>query len=89
LLKVPVPHAEPGSARVAAVARVVAAVGVPVLFLGGPFTGDADASRSEATDVMAAGAAGLAVGRTILQAADPAAVAAGLADVVHARGVAS
>jgi DhnA family fructose-bisphosphate aldolase class Ia len=36
LLKVPVPEAEPGRARVEAVARIVSAVGVPVLFLGGP-----------------------------------------------------
>ncbi len=36
LIKVPVPMAEPGVERVRAVARVVASVGVPVLFLGGP-----------------------------------------------------
>ena len=36
VLKVPVPDVEPGAARVDAVARVVASVGAPVLFLGGP-----------------------------------------------------
>ena len=36
ILKVPVPDAEPGRARVEAVGRVVSSVGVPVLFLGGP-----------------------------------------------------
>ena len=36
VLKVPVPDVASGSARVDAVARVVASVGVPVLFLGGP-----------------------------------------------------
>ncbi len=36
VLKVPVPDAPSGEARQMAVARVVASVGVPVLFLGGP-----------------------------------------------------
>ena len=36
LLKVPVPDEDPAPARVDAVARIVASVGVPVLFLGGP-----------------------------------------------------
>lgn len=36
LLKVPIPDAEAGRARVEAVARIVSSVGVPVLFLGGP-----------------------------------------------------
>jgi DhnA family fructose-bisphosphate aldolase class Ia len=36
LLKVPIPDVAPGPARADAVARVVASVGVPVLFLGGP-----------------------------------------------------
>ncbi len=44
LLKVPVPAASPGEARIEAVARVVASVGVPVLFLGGPHRGDAGRS---------------------------------------------
>ena len=36
IIKVPVPAASPGAERQQAVARVVASVGVPVLFLGGP-----------------------------------------------------
>jgi DhnA family fructose-bisphosphate aldolase class Ia len=36
VLKVPIPDVAPGAARVDAVARIVASVGVPVLFLGGP-----------------------------------------------------
>jgi DhnA family fructose-bisphosphate aldolase class Ia len=84
LLKVPVPAADAGPRRVAAIARVIAAVGVPVLFLGGPFDGDVDARVAEVGDVMAAGGAGLAIGRTILQAPAPADIAGRLADVVHA-----
>lgn len=38
VLKVPVPAVPPGAERQRAVARVVASVGVPVLFLGGPIT---------------------------------------------------
>ena len=85
LLKVPVPRAGPGKARVEAVARVVASVGVPVLFLGGPHRGDAGRSTlEEARDVMAGGGAGLAMGRAILEEPSPADAAQRLADVVHA-----
>lgn len=85
LLKVPVPEADPGEARVEAVGRVVASVGVPVLFLGGPYRGDGGRSiREEARDVMAGGGAGLAMGRAILEDPAPADVAKGLADLVHA-----
>ncbi len=84
LLKVPVPVAPPGEARVEAVGRVVASVGVPVLFLGGPHRGDDHRSTlAEARDVMAAGAAGLAMGRAILQEPSPAKAAQDLADLVH------
>ncbi len=84
-LKVPVPAARPGAARRAAVERVVASVGVPVLFLGGPHRGDLDAVLDEAADVMAAGGAGLAIGRSVLVDPDPAGVAERLAAIVHAR----
>ena len=43
LLKVPVPDEPAGGPRIEAVARVVASVGVPVLFLGGPHRGRGDA----------------------------------------------
>ena len=65
--------------------RVVASVGAPVLFLGGPHRDPGgDGVVAEARDVMAGGGAGLAVGRAILEEASPAAAAAELAEVVHA-----
>jgi DhnA family fructose-bisphosphate aldolase class Ia len=86
LLKVPVPEVPAGSGRVAAVARVVASVGVPVLFLGGPHRPEAgDRLLDEVADVMNGGAAGLAIGRTVYQDAAPAAMAKRLAEVVHGR----
>ncbi|HEY5097849.1 MAG TPA: hypothetical protein VII46_07355 [Acidimicrobiales bacterium] len=85
LLKVPVPEAPPGQGRVDAVARVVASVGVPVLFLGGPHRRDGgDGVAEEAGDVMAGGGAGLAVGRAILQEPSASVAAAQLAAIVHA-----
>ena len=84
LLKVPVPAAEAGLERQRAVARVVASVGVPVLFLGGP-RGDAgrDPVLEEVRDVMAGGGAGMALGRTVYQDDNPAEMAALVAEVVH------
>jgi DhnA family fructose-bisphosphate aldolase class Ia len=87
LLKVPVPSAAPGAARVEQVARVVASVGVPVLFLGGPRRDEPaadDAVVAEAVDVMAGGGAGLAIGRAVLFAPDPKALATRLAAAIHA-----
>ena len=94
LLKVPVPDEPAGAARVKAVARVVRSVGAPVLFLGGPQRGDdakrtapaepaPDAAPRLARDVMAGGAAGMAVGRGLLEHPDPRAMAQALAVVVH------
>jgi DhnA family fructose-bisphosphate aldolase class Ia len=85
LLKVPVPDVPAGGARVEAVARVVASVGVPVLFLGGPHGSGRDRVLEETADVMAGGAAGLAMGRAIFQEASPAPMAKELAEVVHGR----
>jgi DhnA family fructose-bisphosphate aldolase class Ia len=86
LLKVPVPEAPAGAARIDAVARVVASVGVPVLFLGGPHLQDhRDGVLTETRDVMDGGGAGLAMGRAIFQEPDPAAMAEALAEVVHRR----
>ena len=82
LLKVPVPEAPPGEARAEATASVVAAVGVPVLVLGGPRPDDREALLSEVRDAVAGGAAGVAVGRAILQDADPGAMAALVREVV-------
>jgi DhnA family fructose-bisphosphate aldolase class Ia len=86
LLKVPVPEAPGGQGRVEAVNRVVASVGVPVLFLGGPqHPQGRERTLEETRDVMAGGGAGLAMGRAIIQGASPAAMAAQLAEIVHAR----
>ena len=98
VLKVPVPDVAPGHARVDAVARIVASVGVPVLFLGGPRragdgpggekgrTGGRDPRADvldEIRDAMAGGAAGLAVGRVVFQDPEPAKMARLVADAVH------
>jgi DhnA family fructose-bisphosphate aldolase class Ia len=84
VVKVPVPAEAPGAERQRAVARVVASVGVPVLFLGGPLT---DAGRSpvldEVRDVMEGGGSGMAMGRTIYQDPDPGEVAGLIADLIH------
>jgi DhnA family fructose-bisphosphate aldolase class Ia len=86
LIKVPVPDdAEAGSARIEAVRRVVASVGVPVLFLGGPRPADRSVLLAELADAMAGGAAGVAVGRGVYQDPDPAVMAKLVADVVADR----
>ncbi len=86
VIKVPVPAAGPGAERQRAVARVVASVSVPVLFLGGPRTEDGrDRVLEEVRDVMEGGGAGMAMGRTLYQDPDPAEMA-GLVDaLVHGR----
>jgi DhnA family fructose-bisphosphate aldolase class Ia len=84
LLKVPVPEAPTGDERSAAVTRVVASVGVPVLFLGGPRRPQGpEEVLEEASDVMTGGGAGLAIGRAVLNDEDPGAMAAKLAAIVH------
>jgi DhnA family fructose-bisphosphate aldolase class Ia len=86
VIKVPVPAAAPGAERQRAVARVVASVSVPVLFLGGPRT---EAGRTsvldEVRDVMEGGGAGMAIGRTIYQDPDPAEAAGLVRALVHGR----
>jgi DhnA family fructose-bisphosphate aldolase class Ia len=86
VIKVPVPTAPPGAERQRAVARVVASVSTPVLFLGGPRP-DAgrDAVLDEVRDVMEGGGAGMAMGRTIYQDQDPAEMADLVAGLVHPR----
>ena len=85
LLKVPVPDEPGGTARIEAVGRVVASVGVPVLFLGGPHRQGTEPVLAEARDVMAGGGAGLATGRAIIEEPSPSAMAAQLAEIVHGR----
>jgi DhnA family fructose-bisphosphate aldolase class Ia len=84
VVKVPVPAAPPGRERQRAVARVVASVGVPVLFLGGPL-GDAgrEPVLDEVRDVMQGGGHGMAMGRTIYQDPDPAEMAGLVRALVH------
>jgi DhnA family fructose-bisphosphate aldolase class Ia len=84
VVKVPVPAVTPGPERQRAVARVVASVGVPVLFLGGP-VGDAGRSPvfDEVRDVMEGGGGGMAMGRTIYQDPDPGEMAGLVSDLVH------
>jgi DhnA family fructose-bisphosphate aldolase class Ia len=85
-LKVPVPAVAPGAERQRAVARVVASVSVPVLFLGGPLTAAGRAPvLDEVRDVMEGGGAGMAMGRTIYQDPDPAEAAGLVHDLVHGR----
>jgi DhnA family fructose-bisphosphate aldolase class Ia len=86
IIKVPVPAAPPGEERQRAVARVVASVGVPVLFLGGPRTEEGrDRVLDEVRDVMAGGGAGMAMGRTLYQDPEPAAMAGLVEALVHGR----
>jgi DhnA family fructose-bisphosphate aldolase class Ia len=86
LIKVPVPaDASPGPARVEAVARVVASVGVPVLFLGGPVGPSPADLLCEVADAMTGGAAGLAIGRTLYQHPEPARMAAAVAGLVKGQ----
>jgi len=84
VIKVPVPAVAPGAERQRAVARVVASVGVPVLFLGGPL---GDAGRppvlDEVRDVMRGGGSGMAIGRAVYQDPDPAEMAGLVAELVH------
>jgi DhnA family fructose-bisphosphate aldolase class Ia len=86
VIKVPVPAVAPGAERQRAVARVVASVSVPVLFLGGPRTAAGRAHvLDEVRDVMEGGGAGMAMGRTIYQDPDPAEVAGLVHALVHGR----
>ena len=86
VVKVPVPSMPPGAVRRRAVARIVASVGVPVLFLGGPRgEGGRDPVVDEVRDVMEGGGSGMAMGRTIYQDPDPGEMAARVAGLVHGR----
>jgi DhnA family fructose-bisphosphate aldolase class Ia len=86
VVKVPVPSVAPGAARRRAVSRVVASVGVPVLFLGGPRgEGGRAPVLDEVRDVMAGGGAGMAIGRTVYQDPDPAEMAGLVAALVHGQ----
>jgi DhnA family fructose-bisphosphate aldolase class Ia len=83
VLKLPLPRAAPGTERTDAVSRIVDSVGVPVLFLGGPWRSERDEGLAGVRDAMAGGAAGMAVGRLVFQDADPADMAQQVARIVH------
>jgi class I fructose-bisphosphate aldolase len=86
VIKVPVPAVAPGAERQRAVARVVASVSVPVLFLGGPRTATGRTHvLDEVRDVMEGGGAGMAMGRTIYQDPEPAELAGLVQALVHGR----
>jgi DhnA family fructose-bisphosphate aldolase class Ia len=85
LLKVPVPDVPAGARRAGAVQRVVDAVGVPVLFLGGPRREGGEPVVDVARDVMDGGGGGLAVGRAVIEDPDPGGTAGRLAEIVHRR----
>jgi DhnA family fructose-bisphosphate aldolase class Ia len=84
VIKVPVPAVPPGRERRRAVARIVASVSVPVLFLGGP-VGERgrEPVLDEVRDVMAGGGSGMAMGRTVYQDPDPADMAGLVRELVH------
>jgi DhnA family fructose-bisphosphate aldolase class Ia len=84
VIKVPVPAVTSGEERRRAVARVVASVGVPVLFLGGPLgAAGRSAVLDEVRDVMDGGGSGMAIGRAVYQDPDPAEMAGLVAALVH------
>jgi DhnA family fructose-bisphosphate aldolase class Ia len=85
LIKVPVPAASPGGARVDAVRRVVESVGVPVLFLGGPRTTSRGEMLGEIADAMAGGGAGVAIGRAVIMDPQPAFMADAVVAIVQGR----
>jgi DhnA family fructose-bisphosphate aldolase class Ia len=85
VIKVPVPAVASGAERRRAVARVVASVGVPVLFLGGPLgAAGRPPVLDEVRDVMDGGGSGMAIGRAVYQDPDPAEMASLVAELVHA-----
>ena len=59
---------------VAQFAEIVAAVPVPIIVAGGPKTTGDDSTLQLVRDALAAGAAGVAIGRRVWQSADPAGV---------------
>ena len=76
-------------ATVAELADIAADCPVPILVAGGPRRDDPDAVVDFTRQALRAGAAGVAMGRNIFQAAHPSALVSRLADVVHpAAGVA-
>jgi DhnA family fructose-bisphosphate aldolase class Ia len=63
--------------------RVVEGATVPVIILGGAKASSDDALAQQVQDAVDAGVAGVAFGRNIWSAADPGAITARLASVLH------
>jgi 2-amino-4,5-dihydroxy-6-oxo-7-(phosphooxy)heptanoate synthase len=68
---------------VAEMRDVVRSCPIPVITAGGPLLSDEAALLSRVDEVMGSGAAGIAMGRNIFQAADPGATARAVSAVVH------
>ena len=68
---------------VAGFEAVTAGVYVPVVVLGGARRGNEQAMLADIRAAIAAGGAGVAIGRNIFQAEDPAAMTAAVAGIVH------
>ena len=65
--------------------RVVEGATVPVLILGGDRASDDDSLLSQVREALSAGVAGVAFGRNVWSHPDPAAITAGLVEIVHPR----
>jgi 2-amino-4,5-dihydroxy-6-oxo-7-(phosphonooxy)heptanoate synthase len=72
-------------ASVSGIAAVTAGCPVPVLAAGGPPSSGADGGLLHLADAMRAGAGGIAAGRLVFTATDPAAAARRIAALVHDR----
>lgn len=66
--------------------EIVASSPIPVIVAGGQPMADPDATIHYVCGVLATGAAGVAMGRNIFQAADPAALTARIARIIHPTG---
>lgn len=64
------------SGNVESFKQVIAAVPMPIIVAGGPSKGDDSSTEALVEDIVAAGAAGVAIGRRVWQADDPQAVTA-------------
>jgi len=73
----------PFADSVAAMADVVRGCPIPVVAAGGARLPSATLTLHYVEDVLRAGAAGVAMGRNIFQADDPAAITRKIADLIH------
>jgi 2-amino-4,5-dihydroxy-6-oxo-7-(phosphonooxy)heptanoate synthase len=64
-------------------AEVVRSCPIPVIVAGGPRSADTATALAYVSDALRGGAAGVAMGRNVFQAADPGAVAYKIAELIH------